>query len=65
MADRTPAELRRLKRIRTERDLFDSRLRAAIVVAFKNRDGFTVDDIAQAAGLTRQRIYQIVNEQPR
>jgi predicted transcriptional regulator len=37
-------------------------LRVAIHAAFHGRQGYTVDDIAESAGLTRQRVYQIVRE---
>lgn len=38
-------------------------LRVAIVAAFEDRSaGHTVPDIAEAAGLTVQRVYQIVRE---
>jgi AcrR family transcriptional regulator len=38
-------------------------LREAITAAFNDRSaGHTVEDIARAAGLTKQRVYQIANE---
>jgi DNA-directed RNA polymerase sigma subunit (sigma70/sigma32) len=43
----------------------DDTLRQRITRAFHDRDGYTVDDIAEAAGLSRARIYQIVGEAER
>lgn len=53
------AEVKRA-RAAVERD--QERLRAAIVAAFNDRQGHTVDEIAEAAGLTRQRVYQLAQE---
>jgi DNA-directed RNA polymerase sigma subunit (sigma70/sigma32) len=47
---------------RKRRDRGEQDLRANVVYAFNHRDGYTVEDIAEAAGLTRERIYQIVKE---
>lgn len=55
----TPTEVRRA---RQQVERAHERLRDAIVAAFNARDGFTVDDIAREAGLTRQRVYQLVQE---
>lgn len=39
-----------------------TRLREAIVAAYANRGERPVNDLAEAAGLTRGRIYQLVSE---
>jgi DNA-directed RNA polymerase sigma subunit (sigma70/sigma32) len=54
--------LRPVARCRGLRDHHDRLLKDAIRSAFKTREGYTVDDIATAAGLSRQRIYQIAND---
>lgn len=59
----TKEDIRRVAaaRARVERD--QQQLRQAIVDAFEGRTGHTVEDIAAAAGLTRERVYQIVKEE--
>jgi DNA-directed RNA polymerase sigma subunit (sigma70/sigma32) len=52
-------------RKRALRDRAELDLRRAIKAAFDSRNGYTVEDIAKAAGLTRERIYQVVKENPR
>jgi AcrR family transcriptional regulator len=52
-----------VRRARANVERSQARLREAIVAAFNDRQGYTVDDIAEAAGLTRQRVYQLVREQ--
>lgn len=51
-------------RLAVEREQQD--LNDAIHAAFANREasGWTVTDIAQAAGLSRPRIYQMVKDRP-
>lgn len=51
-----------VRRARTGVERSQVKLREAIVAAFNDRQGYTVDDIAEAAGLTRQRVYQLVQE---
>jgi predicted transcriptional regulator len=51
-----------VRRARAGVDRAQERLREAIVAAFHDRQGRTVDEIAEAAGLTRQRVYQIAQE---
>lgn len=58
----TRADLRDITNARARIERAQNDMRAAIVAAFENRQGHTVDDIAHAAGLTRERIYQIVKE---
>ena len=59
--------VRKVKSARREVTGAQARLRLAIVEAFKSRDVYrcTVEDIAEAAGLTRERVYQIVKEEDR
>jgi predicted transcriptional regulator len=40
-------------------------IRDAFKPAMREEFGYTVEDIAEAAGLTRERIYQIVKENSR
>lgn len=40
----------------------DSLIREAFEPWCRRQYGYTVDDIAEAAGLSRPRVYQIVNE---
>jgi DNA-directed RNA polymerase sigma subunit (sigma70/sigma32) len=40
----------------------DEAIRAAFSLTDRHLFGYTVEDIAEAAGLTRERIYQIVKE---
>lgn len=65
----TAQELRAVNRKRIARDAAELALRQAVVDAFLLRDTaaacgdpYTVSDIAEAAGLSRERIYQIVKE---
>ena len=44
-----------------ERDR-DAAIREAFAQSNRKRYGYTVDDIAEAAGLSRARVYQIVKE---
>lgn len=57
-----PEHLRNVKRAAQAAWVARHRLHAAIIDAYNNRGDSTVDDIAEAAGLSRARIYQIVNE---
>jgi predicted transcriptional regulator len=47
---------------RQEVEKAQARLRAAIIAAYESRGGRTVSELADAAGLSRPRIYQIVSE---
>jgi DNA-directed RNA polymerase sigma subunit (sigma70/sigma32) len=51
--------VRQVKRAEIERDF---QIRNAFDPALRQRHGYTVEDIAKAADLTRERIYQIVKE---
>ncbi len=58
----TPEQIRRVLRARQAVLTSERVLREEIRGAFYDRAGFTVEDIALAAGLTKQRVYQIVRE---
>lgn len=58
----TKLHLLHIKSARRRMDHAQAQMRDAIVAAFTEREGHTVEDIAKAAGVTRERVYQIVKE---
>ena len=59
-----PDPIKRVAAARSRVTDSERALRVAITQAFNDRSaGHTVEDIAQAAGLTKQRIYQIAREE--
>jgi hypothetical protein len=53
---------RQTKRIQEAEQGRDEMIREAFLARRRKHYGYTVDDIAEAAGLSRPRIYQIVEE---
>lgn len=58
-----PPRLREIARLRARIERDRQALLTAIVDAYQHREGFTVKEVAEAAGVTRERVYQIVKEQ--
>lgn len=64
-ASSTSVQLQEIRRLRDERSGAEDRFRQELVRVMRDRGTLTVDQIAEAAGLTRGRLYQIVGEASR
>ena len=57
--EKDPAVLERLREARNLQKQHDAAFAEAVRAAVANRRGYTVREIAEAAGISRERVYQI------
>lgn len=54
--------LARIRRARLALDMAERMFRAEIDRSVRDREGYTMDAVAKAANVSRQRVYQILGE---